>query len=215
MSEHRTDKILKSDRRKTIKALGIGSVVAGASQLPTQWTKPVVQSMVLPSHATTTDSGGDGGAGTTNSPTTSSPTTTPSPCSVACAFSISLRWEKTGSGTGDADLDLEIVTAVNNTRLSPKGPTVGTCLQFNTVDDSSTSGQDTATEQVVSIGGSLAPGDYTVFVRNQTGVAAQYLLDYQICEETNVLTTQTIETVSPRLLLGFNVGSDGSVMFSF
>ena len=39
----------KNDRRKALKALAVGGAV-----LPTQWAKPVVDSVVLPAHATLT-----------------------------------------------------------------------------------------------------------------------------------------------------------------
>ncbi len=35
--------------------IGLGSGIAGASQLPQSWTKPIVDSVVLPVHATTSD----------------------------------------------------------------------------------------------------------------------------------------------------------------
>lgn len=41
-------------RRGLLKALGIGGA---AANLPTAWTKPVVESVLLPAHAQTTDSG--------------------------------------------------------------------------------------------------------------------------------------------------------------
>ena len=52
-------------RRKLISGLTVG--IAGASQLPTQWTKPVVNSVLLPAHAQTSVT------------TTAGPTTTPGP----------------------------------------------------------------------------------------------------------------------------------------
>ncbi|GJL82536.1 MAG: hypothetical protein DHS20C01_21700 [marine bacterium B5-7] len=43
-----------TNRRKLIKALTIGGVAAGTAKLPEQWAKPVVESIVLPAHAQTT-----------------------------------------------------------------------------------------------------------------------------------------------------------------
>ena len=55
-------------RRKFL--LGLGGGIAGAAQLPTKWTKPVVDSVMLPAHAQT-------------SATTSMPTTTVfAPCDL-------------------------------------------------------------------------------------------------------------------------------------
>ncbi|MEM7194029.1 MAG: hypothetical protein AAF402_03705 [Pseudomonadota bacterium] len=49
-------------RRKTLKATLLGGGLVGATTA-TQWSKPVVDSVILPSHANTTGSGGDGGEG--------------------------------------------------------------------------------------------------------------------------------------------------------
>ncbi|MEM7193710.1 MAG: hypothetical protein AAF402_02085 [Pseudomonadota bacterium] len=51
-------------RRKLL--LGL-SGVAGASQLDNQWTKPIVEHISLPAHATTTNDGGAGSDGTDGS----------------------------------------------------------------------------------------------------------------------------------------------------
>lgn len=60
-----------SDRRAALKKLLIGAgVVTGAHVLPEEWTKPVVNSIVVPVHAQT--------SGTT----TSSPTTPPLPTTL-------------------------------------------------------------------------------------------------------------------------------------
>lgn len=54
-------------RRKALKSLLVsGTVVTGGSMLPKTWTKPVVDTIVLPSHAATTDDSGSlPGEGTT------------------------------------------------------------------------------------------------------------------------------------------------------
>ena len=54
-----------SNRRKTLKALGVASgvTVTGAS-IPSTWTKPVVESVALPAHAQTTMGEQDGIFGT-------------------------------------------------------------------------------------------------------------------------------------------------------
>jgi hypothetical protein len=51
-----TDKQSNDSRRKLLKSIaaGSGAVVAGKS-LPESWTKPVVDSILLPAHAATTD----------------------------------------------------------------------------------------------------------------------------------------------------------------
>ncbi|MCP4007879.1 MAG: twin-arginine translocation signal domain-containing protein, partial [Proteobacteria bacterium] len=51
-----TDKKSNDSRRKLLKtiAAGSGAVVAGKS-LPESWSKPVIDSVILPAHAATTD----------------------------------------------------------------------------------------------------------------------------------------------------------------
>ena len=64
-----TDKKSNDSRRKLLKSIaaGSGAVVAGKS-LPESWSKPVVDSMLLPAHATTTSN--DSSVETTPAPTT-------------------------------------------------------------------------------------------------------------------------------------------------
>lgn len=70
-------------RRKAVRAIVIGGgVVTGAKGLPSEWAAPVVNSVILPSHAATTDDTDSGAGGnttaapTTVAPTTAAPTTT-------------------------------------------------------------------------------------------------------------------------------------------
>lgn len=53
--------ILSKNRRKVVKCLlgGSGGTLAGVS-IPTSWTKPVVNAVILPVHATTSVGGGGG-----------------------------------------------------------------------------------------------------------------------------------------------------------
>ncbi len=78
-------------RRKLLKSLAVGSgaVVAGKS-LPESWSKPVINSVVLPAHAETTDGSGSSGG----DQTTAAPTTTAEQCNIAgerCASFVALR----------------------------------------------------------------------------------------------------------------------------
>ncbi|MEM7194444.1 MAG: hypothetical protein AAF402_05810 [Pseudomonadota bacterium] len=68
MNEKQTnsDGKVTSDRRSALKTALAGSAVAAT--VPAAWIKPTVSSVVLPGHASTTDSGGDPGAGTTAAP---------------------------------------------------------------------------------------------------------------------------------------------------
>ena len=46
-------------KRKLIKSAILGTgVVGSASAMPSKWTKPVIDSVILPSHAETTDDSG-------------------------------------------------------------------------------------------------------------------------------------------------------------
>ncbi len=56
-----TDKKSNDSRRKLLKSIaaGSGAVVAGKS-LPESWAKPVVDSVMLPAHAETTEAGSEG-----------------------------------------------------------------------------------------------------------------------------------------------------------
>lgn len=62
-------------RRKLLKSLaaGSGAVIAGKS-LPESWIKPVIDTVMLPAHAVTTD---DGGPTTAQDVTTAKPPTPP------------------------------------------------------------------------------------------------------------------------------------------
>ena len=65
------DKKLKSDKRKTLKAaLVAGGAIAASGTAPQKWTRPVVNSVTLPAHASATQGGGDPSGGTTPAPTT-------------------------------------------------------------------------------------------------------------------------------------------------
>ncbi len=81
-----TDKKSNDSRRKLLKSIaaGSGAVVAGKS-LPESWSKPVINSIVLPSHAALTD-GGDAS-------TTPEATTTPECCLVVGTYCFSNFYE--------------------------------------------------------------------------------------------------------------------------
>ena len=69
-----TDKKIKSEKRKTLKAaLVAGGTIAASGAAPQKWTRPVVNSVTLPAHASATQGGGDPSGGTTVAPTTMPP----------------------------------------------------------------------------------------------------------------------------------------------
>ena len=69
-----------TDRRKLL--VGLTGGVAGASQIPTQWTKPIIDSVLLPAHAQTSATTP---APTTAAPTTAAPTTQAPTTAAPCA----------------------------------------------------------------------------------------------------------------------------------
>ena len=64
-----TDKKSNDSRRKLLKSIaaGSGAVVAGKA-LPESWSKPIVDSVVLPAHAETTDDTDPGGPAVSPAP---------------------------------------------------------------------------------------------------------------------------------------------------
>ena len=74
----------KKQRRALIGAISTAGVV-GAAKLPGQWTRPVVDQVLLPSHAATTD---DSGSSPGANSTSSFITTVTQNCVVTCAQGI-------------------------------------------------------------------------------------------------------------------------------
>ena len=76
--------ITSQSKRKILTSIGVSSGILGASALSQQWTKPIVNSIILPAHAQTTGMMGTDAPGTdapgtdapgTDAPTTAAPTT--------------------------------------------------------------------------------------------------------------------------------------------
>jgi len=57
-----------NSRRRILQALTVGGVASSSQFLPEQWSKPVVNSLMLPAHATTTDTTGASSGGQTTTP---------------------------------------------------------------------------------------------------------------------------------------------------
>lgn len=70
----------QNSRRKILKQTLAGGAVISAGVASSKWSKPVIDSVVLPAHAQTSEPGGGSGGSTTASPgggtTTATPTTT-------------------------------------------------------------------------------------------------------------------------------------------
>jgi hypothetical protein len=67
--------VQKETRRKVLRNTLIGGAVISTGALPEKWSKPVLDSVILPVHAETTDDSDSNPGG--NPTTTAAPTTTP------------------------------------------------------------------------------------------------------------------------------------------
>jgi len=67
-SKKETSVSVNSSRRKALKKIAAGGAVAGLLALSGKWSKPVVDSIILPAHAQATNA--EGPAGTTSTTTT-------------------------------------------------------------------------------------------------------------------------------------------------
>ena len=76
-----------NSRRKLLKTIAAGSgAVAAGNTLPESWSRRLVDSVLLPTHAEATDDSGSQGRGATTTP---APTTAPACCLTAgdyCAY---------------------------------------------------------------------------------------------------------------------------------
>lgn len=164
-------KNIDTKRRKTI--LGIVGTAGGASLLPEKWVKPVIDSVILPSHAqtsstTTTSAPVTPAPTTTASTTTSTTTTTVAPDPVVAVLNgvvdgdIGTQFTVDASAsTGPAGVMLSYMFSVDAncilmsqsgaTAVIERGLIAGTCRVSVTVTDGATS--DTATQTAQVIGG--------------------------------------------------------------
>ena len=61
-------------RRRALSILGLGGAVVATVALPSKWTRPLVESIVVPAHAQASGGGGgNGGSSTTPQPSTTPP----------------------------------------------------------------------------------------------------------------------------------------------
>jgi hypothetical protein len=147
----------KIERRRALKALTAGGALAGVSSLPQRWSKPVIDSIVLPAHAETTDGSG--------SLPGEEPTTTPDPCSVNCNLYVDMNWNHSYEMSVYRDVMLEVLTP-GGTRISPKGAQRGRCLELKGHDGAVYSGSG----HISNINpGKVAPGRYLLFVTLGSG----------------------------------------------
>ncbi len=89
----------KAKRRALLGAISTAGVV-GAAKLPGQWTRPVVDHVLLPAHAATTDDTGAIGTGATSGSTFI--TTVTSNCVVTCTSAYALMSYETAPVPGSS-----------------------------------------------------------------------------------------------------------------
>ncbi len=154
-------------RRKALKNIAIGGGVFGASQLNTEkWLKPVVNSVMLPAHAATTDNTGSSSGGVT---TTAAPL-------LRFSLTQTLRGN-IGAQTAQKQSTLNqlqellIPTAhavVINSDVTEYylGQISGNLYQFEAVNTRSYNGQ---IDLVVSYGDQISIGQTVVMARNACG----------------------------------------------
>lgn len=92
-----SDKKSGDSRRKLLKSIaaGSGAIVAGKSA-PESWSKPVIDAVMLPAHAETTD---DTGSSPTTTTTTATTTQPPTPCSGCFQYFIDGAYIQYTQGT--------------------------------------------------------------------------------------------------------------------
>jgi len=89
MQKKTTKKLESKTRRGALKSASTSAFVAvAATQIPGQWKKPVVDSIIIPAHAVTTDIAGGGGDLTTTAVTPTVAPTTVAPTTVAPGTTI-------------------------------------------------------------------------------------------------------------------------------
>ena len=101
-----TGSVHKEARRKALKSTLIGGAVISTSVVPEKWKKPMLDSVVLPSHATTTDdSSSAGGANTTpGAAPTPAPTTTMVYVTTTCSPNANCSFKFTFSDWVDEEI---------------------------------------------------------------------------------------------------------------
>lgn len=149
-------------RRRLLKALG-GSALASGMLLPSRWSKPIVDIVLLPAHAQITGV-----------------------CNAECGFQVRLSWS---TNSDFIDLDLEIGTP-GGTRIAPKaenGPRIGQCLRHggdSVADPGATITNTTGTEEITNADSSLVgSGRYLIFIRNNSSDNSELHLSANVCGE--------------------------------
>ncbi len=116
--------ITSQSKRKILTSIGVSSGILGASALSQQWTKPIVNSIILPAHAQTTDMMGTDpmdGTDPMTDPTTPVPTTA-APTTDAPAPEAAIVLSPASGGVVDASGDDAMVSVAVRLATEPDGP---------------------------------------------------------------------------------------------
>lgn len=89
------------DRRRLIRAIGVSGGAFVVSSLPSRWSRPVIETVVLPSHAQTTNPAG-------STPPPPSPSNDGTGLSIAGELEFRLVWTF-NSVDGGPDLDIHVI----------------------------------------------------------------------------------------------------------
>lgn len=101
----------KDSRRNILKKLAVGGLAAGAA-MPTKWSKPVVDAVVLPAHAQTSDATVRGGGGGTSVPPG------PTPGNTIGEDVLDFFVSEASAGGGPTDFCIEITVTQNNSVIT-------------------------------------------------------------------------------------------------
>jgi len=193
----------KTERRRALKALTAGGALAGVSSLPQRWTKPAIDSIVLPVHAQTTDASGS--LPGEEPATTVAPTTTTDPCPVNCDININLNWSWANTSQ---DFDLEVETP-GGTRIAPNGAAQGRCLEIKSHDGIVQSGHG----RIANITpGKVAEGRYQIFANVGNGQTVSANLLVNVCANT-YQTNFSFSNTGIYTLGSFDVSPSGAATF--
>ncbi len=116
--------ITSQSKRKILTSIGVSSGILGASALSQQWTKPIVNSIILPAHAQTTDMMGTDpmdGTDPMTDPTTP-PATTPEP---AMGPMIMVRRFPANGMVGDGEMATLYVSLNQMPMVNPEDGSAG------------------------------------------------------------------------------------------
>ncbi|HHD63480.1 MAG TPA: twin-arginine translocation signal domain-containing protein [Desulfobulbaceae bacterium] len=146
--EKENNESISTSRRKALKTIAAGTAVAGTMALTGKWSKPVVDTIILPAHAQATNP-----EGPVTSTTTPAPTTTAGACSplveAACYTTV-------------LDMVTEyVISATITGNVSPVQAGVDITVQINALVDGGTQRTDILHATTNAAGSFSATQTYT------------------------------------------------------